>query len=218
MIHPTRTNLLRLREKLKLVINGINILKARKQALVREFLSTSVPFLKSREEIREMYGKAIRELLLSLGREGEDRIESIVLATEREFRIEVMEQSIWGLRYKDVIPHDTPVRDIGKRGYDESSTTLHLEEGTVLFEKLLESMLNIAAYESKLKRLADEITKTTRRIKVLEEVIQPDLKFRIRTITQYIGERDRESYYRLKKFKETGEHGRSLNASIPSGH
>jgi len=84
MIHPTRTNLLRLREKLKLVINGINILKARKQALVREFLSTSVPFLKSREEIREMYGKAIRELLLSLGREGEDRIESIVLATEQD--------------------------------------------------------------------------------------------------------------------------------------
>jgi len=212
MIHPTRTNLLRLRDKHRLVINGISILKARKQALVREFLATSIPFLQSREEIREMYGKAIIELLLSLGHEGEQRISSIVLATEREFRIEVTEQSIWGLRYSDILPHDTPVRDAGKRGYDESSTTLHLEEGTVLFEKLLESMLNIAAFESKLKRLSDEILKTTRRIKVLEEVIQPDLKYRIRTITQYIGERERESYYRLKMFKEAGEHDRSATS------
>ena len=66
-------------------------------------------------------------------------------------------------------------------------------------------MLEIAAFENKLKRLADEITRITRKIKVLEERVLIELKHQIKTITQYIGERDRESYYRLKKFKSSDQ-------------
>jgi len=201
MIHPTRTNLLLLKEKSRSVVNSIGILKARKQALIKEFLAATLPFLRSREDIRESYGKALRELALSLGHEGKENIESIVIATERDFGVDVIEKSIWGLRYKDILFHDAPLRDPDKRGYDEFGTTPHLEEGTALFEKLLESMLHIAQYESKLKRLGDEIMRTTRRVKVLEEMVLPGLKHQVRTITQYIGERERESFYRLKRVK-----------------
>ena len=201
MIHPTRTNLLLLKEKSRSVVNSIGILKARKQALIKEFLAATLPFLRSREDIRESYGKALRELALSLGHEGRENIESIIIATERDFGVDVIEKSIWGLRYKDILFHDVPLRDPDKRGYDEFATTPHLEEGTALFEKLLESMLHIAQYESKLKRLGDEIMRTTRRVKVLEEMVLPGLKQQVRTITQYIGERERESFYRLKRVK-----------------
>lgn len=201
MIHPTRTNLLLLKDKSRSVANSIAILKARKQALIKEFLAATLPFLRSREDIRQSYGKALRELALTLGHEGKDIVESITVATEREFGIDVIERSIWGLRYKDIAFHETPVRDADKRGYDERGTTPHLEEGAVLFEKLLESMLHIAEYESKLKRLGEEILRTTRRIKVLEEMVLPDIKVQIKTITQYIGERERESFYRLKRVK-----------------
>jgi V/A-type H+-transporting ATPase subunit D len=201
MIHPTRTNLLLLKEKSRSVVNSIGILKARKQALIKEFLAATLPFLRSREDIRQAYGKALRELALSLGHEGKDSIESIVVATEREFKIDVTEKSIWGLRYKDIAFHDAPIRDPDKRGYDEFSTTPHLEEGIAIFEKLIESMLQIAQYESKLKRLGEEILRTTRRIKVLEEMVLPGLKAQIKTIAQYIGEREREAFYRLKRVK-----------------
>lgn len=201
MIHPTRTNLLMLKDKARSVINSAGILKARKQALIKEFLAATVPFLRSREDIRKSYGKALRELALAIGHEGKDEIGSIAAATERDFKIDVVEKSIWGLRYKDIVFHDAPVRDPDKRGYDEYSTTPHLEEGTLLFEKLLESMLHIAEYESKLKRLGDEILRTTRRIKVLEEMVLPGLRSQIKTISQYIGERERESFYRLKRVK-----------------
>jgi V/A-type H+/Na+-transporting ATPase subunit D len=201
MIHPTRTNLLLLKEKSRSVVNSIAILKARKQALIKEFLAATLPFLRSREDIRKSYGKALRELALSLGHEGKEGIESLVSATQREFGIDVIEKSIWGLRYKDILFHDLPVRDADKRGYDEFGTTPHVDECTALFEKLLESMLHIAQYESKLKRLGDEILRTTRRIKVLEEMVLPGLKHQVKTITQYIGERERESFYRLKRVK-----------------
>src|SRR5512140_1430021 len=99
MIHPTRTNLLLLKDKARSVLNSIGILRARKQALIKEFLAATVPFLRSREDIRESYGKALRELALSLGHEGTEALESITLATERDFMIDVIEKSIWGLRY-----------------------------------------------------------------------------------------------------------------------
>ncbi len=201
MIHPTRTNLLSLKEKSRSVANSIGILKARKQELIKEFLAATLPFLRSREDIRESYGKALRELALSLGHEGKEFIESIVIATKRDFGVDVIEKSIWGLRYKDILLHDAPLRDHDKRGYDEFGATPHLEEGTGLFEKLLESMLHIAEYESKLKRLGEEILRTTRRIKVLEEMVLPSLKIQIKNIAQYISERERESFYRLKRVK-----------------
>ncbi|HEY6011920.1 MAG TPA: V-type ATP synthase subunit D, partial [Nitrospirota bacterium] len=157
--------------------------------------------LRSREDIRESYGKGLRELALALGLEGRDGIESLVVATERDFGIDVIDKSIWGLRYKDVLFHDAPVRDSDKRGYDEFGTTPHLEEGTLLFEKLLDSLLHLAQYENKLKRLGDEILRTSRRIKVLEEMVLPGLKQNIKAITQHIGERERESFYRLKRVK-----------------
>ena len=212
MIHPTRTNLLMLKEKSRSIINSIGILKARKQALIKEFLSTTLPFLRSREEIKKSYGKAIRELAISLGREGRDTIDSLTEATEREFDIDVHEKSIWGLRYKDIAYHDTPVRDPDKRGYNEFGTTPHLEDSINLFEKLLESMLTIAEYESKLKRLGEEIIRTTRRIKVLEEMVLPGIKQHIRTIGQYIGEREREAFYRLKRVKGILEKKARVNA------
>ncbi len=201
MIHPTRTNLLLTREKAVSVSNSIRILKARKQALTREFLETTKPFLRSREEIRERYGKALAELSLSLGREGKEVIESIAAATSRDFRVGITEMSIWGLKYKEVTPHDSPVRDPGERGYDYYSTTIHLEECTLQFEKILESMMNLAVFEGKLKRLGDEILKTARRIRVLEERVLPGLTAQMRSIIEHIGEREREAYCRLKHFK-----------------
>jgi V/A-type H+-transporting ATPase subunit D len=202
IIHPTRTNLLFLKEKAASVTNSIAILKARRQALIQEFLNTTLPFLRSRQAIRSIYGQAIDELALSLGHEGKKGIESITVAAERDMGVDIIENSIWGLKYKDIFVNGEPVRLPDERGYDFLSTTPHLEECIHLFEKILESMLEIATYESKLKRLGDEILRIARKIKVLEERVFPELKRQLKAIAQYINEREREAFCRLKRFKE----------------
>lgn len=202
--HPTRTNLILLKDKSRSVLSSVGILRARRQALIKEFLAATRPFLKSRKEIRGIYGKAIEEVRLSLGREGRDVIESITYAAKREIGVEITERSIWGLRYRDVISETSPIRKPEERGYDYTSTTGHVEEGIYLFEKIVESMLELASFESKLKRLGEEILKTSRKIRVLEERLLPELKGHIRSISQYIGERERETFYRLKRFKNKG--------------
>lgn len=201
MINLTRAKLLLLKEKARSVSSSIDILNGRRQALIREFLNTTTPFLRTREDIRKIYGRAIEELALSLGHEGKDSIESLALIAERGLGVDITEKSIWGLKYRDVILSQAPLRSPEDRDYDYRSTTPHLEECIHMFEKLVESMLEIAAFESKLKRLGDEILKTTRKIRVLEERVQPRLNLEIKTVTRYIAERERETYYRLKRVK-----------------
>jgi V/A-type H+-transporting ATPase subunit D len=191
-----------LKAKARAVVNSVRILKARKQALIKEFLDTTRPFLRSRTEIRQVYGNAISELFLSLGHEGPDGIESITAVTGRDFTVAITEKSVWGLKYKEVTPFEQAVRDPGSRGYDYLATTPHLEDCIYLFEKVVESMVEMAAFESKLKRLGEEILKTTRRIRVLEERVLPEYRIQAKMISDHIGERERETFCRLKRFKE----------------
>ena len=201
MIHPTRTNLLILKEKSRSVANSIGILKARRQALVREFLATTLPFLQGRQIVRDRYGQALLELALAAGIEGEAFLEALEDTTARQFEVEIIEKSLMGLRYRDVSLKGKAVRELNERGYDIRNTTPHGEEAFFLFETIIEEMAKLAAFESKLKRLGEEIVRVTRRTRVLEERILPELRGRIRSIVQYLGEREREDYYRLKRFK-----------------
>lgn len=202
MIHPTRTNLLLLKEKSSSVSNSISILKSRRQALIIEFLKTSNPYLESRKTIRRLYGESIAQLFFSIGHESENMIASITEATSRDFNIEITRRKLWGLEYKEISPRDSAVRSINNRNYDIRFTTPNLEEAIWRFEKIVDDILGIAEYDNKLQRLSREIIQTTRRVRVLEERILPRLKKEIKSITQYLGERERETYYRLKQFKE----------------
>ncbi len=202
MIHPTRTNLLLLKEKRGSVSNSLRILKSRKQVLTREFLATTMPFLRSRDDLRQQYSNALDRLALSMGHEGGDLIESLTLAMQRDFRIRFIEKSIWGHKYREVDAYDRPVREPDERGYDYLATTPHLDICILEFEKILEAVIGLAAYEAKLKRLGDEILKTTRRLRVIEDRILPRLHLQIRAVTQHISEREREAYCRLKRYRQ----------------
>lgn len=202
MIHPTRTNLLLLKDKSRSVTGSVGILKARRLALIREFLAMSAPFLRSREETKAAYSRALAELHLAKGHEGEEFVASLEGVAAHDLGVAIKEKSVLGLRYREVTVQEEPVRSPDRRGYDYQHNTPHLEEGIDQFEAILAEMLAIAAFESKMKRIGDEITRVSRRIRVLEERILPGLQRDMRTIAQYIGEREREAYYRLKRFKK----------------
>lgn len=202
IINPTRTNLLFFKEKAITVKNSVSILRSRRKALIREFLDTGLIFIRSREEIRNIYKQAISELRVAINREGKNFIETIIMSTKERISVDIVERMLWGLKYRDVMYYEDPVRRPDERGYDFVSTTTHLEEGIYHYERTTEAMLNLARYESKFKRLASEIISTTRKIRVIEERILPELMDKIKVISEYLSERERESYYRLKLFKE----------------
>jgi V/A-type H+-transporting ATPase subunit D len=203
MIQPTRTNLLLLKERVRTLAGSVEILKTKRQALIREFLSTSAPFLKTRRDIRQVYGRAIRELHLAVGGEGRHTVAAIARGIPKEPTVDMGEGRIWGISYRDVQVRQTAAKAPPERDYDFRSTTPHLEEAAHRFETVVDAVVQMAAYESKLKRLGEEISRTTRRMRVLEERVLPRIRARVRSISQYIEERDREAYCRLKRVKES---------------
>ena len=201
MIHPTRTNLLQLRERAASVANSVGILKARRLALIRRFLESVHPFVRSRDAVRRDYGRALCELRLTRGHEGEDWVAALAANSARPVGVDVEERNVMGIRYRDLVAYGPFIRSPEERDHDYTATTPHLEEAIHGFKTVLESMLEIAAFESRLKMLGEEIMAVTHRIRVLEERVQPRLRTQIRAIAQYLGEREREAHYRLKRFK-----------------
>ncbi len=201
-LHPNRTNLLRLKEKRKNIARSMNILKARRQALIVEFLSSAHPFLEKRKKIMVLYGQGRQNLAVSRGMEGAPFLSALAAVNQHDPGIAIEVRNVMGAKYKTARLLESIKRPVAEREYDFLPTTPHLEESFFLFEQVVEQMLDIAGDESKLKNLGREIQKTTRKFRVLEERILPELAGHIRKMSQYIGEREREEYFRLKRFKD----------------
>ena len=201
MIQPTRTNLLLLRDRLRAVVNCTAILKGRRQALIKEFLKITEPLMQSREEVSRTYARAIDALTISKAREGPASIKALAAANRREIAVEVAEGNLLGLRYRDLTMHETVARRFDERPYDMQGSSPWLDEAVEMFEAIVEEMLSQANFEGKFRRLAEELVRLTRRIRILEERIAPQLEQDIHAMKQYLAERERETYFRLKRFK-----------------
>jgi len=207
MLHPTRTNLLQLKERKTSILGSVAILKGRRQALIREFLATSKPLLETREAIRQRYAAALQRLQLSLGQEGVDFIASLVPVNRQEPGLQIKPGNVLGLKFSEVTLSQSVIRSPLERGYDFRLPTPHLDEALHLFETIAAEMLDTAVYEAKLKRLEAELRKISRRIRVLEERIMPQLQADLHSIMQYLGEREREAHFCLKRFKQRTSEG-----------
>ncbi len=202
MMHPNRTYLLKLKEKKKIIANSLNILKARRQALVVEFLASARPFIEKRKKIMSLYWQARQYLAVSRGLEGEPSISSLAAINRHDPGVEIEEKNALGAKYRSAKILDPIRRSPAERQYDFGPTTPFLEETFSFFEQLVEEMLEVAGHESKLKNLGETIQNTSRKSRVLEERILPQMAGRIHMVSQYIGEREREDYFRLKRFKD----------------
>ncbi len=202
MIHPTRTNLLRLRDKVRSLLSSVGILKARRQALIREFLASSREFLANREEISRTYGRSLEQLHITEGLEGRSALDSLVAISEPSISVDLKQENVLGLRYWDLTLQGDLPRTLLERGYDPQAHTPHLTEATHLFEQVAAAVLRNAALECRVKKLSAEIRRVTRTMRVLEERLLPRQRRQIKVISLYLGERDRETTFRLRKFKE----------------
>jgi V/A-type H+-transporting ATPase subunit D len=135
MIHPTRTDLLQLRETVTSVANSVAILKARRQALIKAFLEAARPFLRSRDAIRDEYAQALVELQLATGHEGQQHIEALAASAERDVGVDVVEKRALGVPYRELTIWGPFVRSPEQRNYGYTMTTPHLEESVFRFER-----------------------------------------------------------------------------------
>src|SRR5437667_313731 len=73
--------------------------------------------------------------------------------------------------------------------------------GDLLREKLDALMIEFSAAEAAIRRLAEAISATKRRVNSLENIVVPRIENTIRYIEMSLQERSREDFFRLKRIK-----------------
>lgn len=203
-ISPTRMNLLQNKVQTSLAGEGVNLLKNKRDALVKEFFTMVREMFSFRDELDERVRKAANTLNLALGIDGPHVVKSVGMSTKREVSLEVERRNIWGIRVPE-LEKKSVVRSVMARGYGIHTVSSRIDKAANSFEGILNLIITMASNEVRVKRLGDEIRKTTRRVNALEQVVIPALKGQTRFIESTLEEREREDLFRLKRLKKMRE-------------
>jgi len=194
-------NLLILKARVGSTRKGLDLLRSKREALVREFFSAMDTVVASRDLLRRMMEGAMNSLAVALGLDGRAVVESAAFAARRDIPFELVERNVWGVTFPEIQCRSV-VRSADARGYAVPSVSGYTNTAARDFEKVLDQILKIISVEMRLKKIGEEIKKTTRRINALTEIVLPELRYQIRTIRFALEEREREETFRMKRFKE----------------
>jgi V/A-type H+-transporting ATPase subunit D len=198
---PTRTELLTRRAQIRLAQQGADLLKGKREALVREFITELKRFVAEREALSRTLEEAAQSLMRCLALDGREALGSVALAARRAVEVELEERNIWGIRVSEV-SSDYHARLAGGHRYTALGASARIEDATERFQEALESLIKVAPLDRKMRRLAEEIRKTTRRVNALEQRLLPTLVAEVGYIRSVLDQREREDIFRLKRLKK----------------
>lgn len=197
-VAPTRSNLLQRRDQAKLAVRGADLLKRKRDALVGEFFALVKTSLEARRQLTEASREAYFALFLANAWDGPAAVSSLALAQEGNLEVELKVENIFGVKVPQVQPpefdHRLPFSVVGA-----GSSTL---EAAQQFRKMVEAIVKVAATETRLRKIGEEIKKTNRRVNALEQLVIPGINYEIRHIQSVLEQRALEEVTTLKRIKE----------------
>lgn len=203
-VHTTRTELLTRKNQINLAEQGRDLLKKKRDALLIDFMSIMDRVLELSEKLQKAAAESSYALNISKAVDGTVTVKSASLATRGEVTLDLSDSHIMGISVP-VVEKKSVSRSALTRGYNITGVSSRIDETAECFERELDVIIEIAAIETKLRRLGREIQKTRRRVNALDYVVVPNLKEQVKFIQIALEERSREDLFRLKRVKASLE-------------
>lgn len=197
---PTRMNLLQRKAQIKLAVDGVGLLKGKRDALLQELLKRARELRSMRNELHRRGRGATIALALARAVRGTPELRSAALAGRREINLSVRTEKVWGVSLGDIAV-DGVVRGPRDRGIGMLDSSAHVHEVAESYEQMLEQLLKCAPKERNLQAIGEEVKKVSRRINALEEYLIPKLRAEMSAILRVLNEREREDTFRMKRIK-----------------
>ena len=201
-VNPTRQELTRLKNRLRTSVRGHELLKDKRDELMKQFL----------EVVRE--NRALRT-----------KVESALMQAHASFTVasalmstEMLQQSLLypkqsvelTMDFKNVMSVNVPEYHFQTRDaqpgdvypYGFAATSGALDDAVDALSGVFQDMLRLAEMEKTAQLLAEEIEKTRRRVNALEYVKIPQMEESIKYISMKLDENERSATIRLMKVKE----------------
>jgi V/A-type H+/Na+-transporting ATPase subunit D len=199
-VYATRSELLARRARIRLAVQGGGLLKERRGALVKEFDRLSASVLQSMDLLDREIAGAGQVLGIAIADDGRESLESAAFSAEAGIEVTLHTRSVAGVNIVEIEKGDVE-RARTSRGYSLVATSAGIDAVAERFESVLDRLLDVAALELSVRRLADEIARATRRINALEHVVIPRLEAERARITLVLEERELEDRVRLRRLR-----------------
>lgn len=199
-VKPTRSELIQLKNRIKLSERGHKLLKMKRDGLILEFFKILNEARNVRTELDAAYERSKEKINLASAVNGVVEVRSTAFTAKESPEISLSGKNIMGV----VVPKisSTGVRkSMYERGYGIIGTNSYIDEAADAYEDLVEKIITAAELETTMKRLLDEIEKTKRRVNALEFKVIPELVAAMKFIRFALEEMERENTFRLKRVK-----------------
>lgn len=202
MPKPSTTwmELLARKAQLKIAQHGYELLDEKRTALMHEIMRIADTVLKDTEILQKYAAIANISLARAEAAAGPEAVRSASMITHKEFPLKIDSTNIMGVTVP-IIEHRSVSRSIMERGYAITGTSITIDEAATSFEAEVQAIILLADSELRLKRLLQEIQRTTRRLNALEHLLIPKLKDERDHIQMALDERERSDHFRLKLSK-----------------
>lgn len=192
----TRMALLDRRARITTATRGVEVLRAKRDALLRELYRAASRALEFRRQAGELASRAALALAAAEGVEGSESLRSLAAAARRDVLVEVGLGNVWGVAIPQIRAAPTRRRAVD-RGYGVVATSAAVDDAAEAHERLLAFVLEQAPQEIRLRRLASELRRTTRKVNTLEQIVLPRLEAEVQRIEAALEEQEREDRFRL---------------------
>jgi V/A-type H+/Na+-transporting ATPase subunit D len=199
-VPATRAELLAKTHQINLARQGRDLLKEKRNALLKEVMRTAEKVMRSADELERSAGESVTALALANALDGPEAVRSAALAARGQVTLEVAGSNIMGV-HVPLIEQKSLTRSPLERGYSLSSVSSRIDAAAEAFETQLHLIVELADSEMRLRRLAEEIRRATRRVNALDNVLIPRLEAQRNYIQLMLQEREREDLFGLKHIK-----------------
>lgn len=196
-IFPTKGNLIAAQKSYTLARMGFDLMDKKRNILVHELMGLLDQAKSIQKDINEIFAQAYSALQRSNIASGVCR--DISLSMPEETGVSVRFHSVMGVEIPAVTLQAPQKQEIP---YGLSTSNSMLDEAYLGFLKVKFLCARLAETENAIYRLAIGIKKTQKRANSLKNIIIPRHKNTILYITDYLEEKDREEFTRLKVIKK----------------
>lgn len=200
-VPPTRQALLERKTQIELAQQGYDLLEKKRAALMKEILHLAKKVMHEADELQRTGKLARQALARAEAVSGAETVRSAALAARGDLPIKVTTQNVMGV-YVPVLEQRRVSRSMLERNYSPMGTSVTVDEAASAFEEEVDAIIDLAESELRLRKLTDELQKTSRRLNSLEHVLIPRLKSERDSIQLALEERERAEHFRLRRAKE----------------
>jgi V/A-type H+-transporting ATPase subunit D len=196
-IAPTKSNLIRVKERLDTALEGYDLLEQKREILVMELMAQveQVKILERDLDARLATAyPSLKRMLIAAGRE---RAEKLSRNIRYQFELTEKRVTAAGMSLPGL---DIKLPNLELK-YSPANSFAECDETVIEFFGLLKILTELAAVRTVAWRLAREVRKTQRRVNALEKMVIPAARETKTYIESALEERDRDAFFTSKLLK-----------------